>query len=344
MADEHRGGGSAEPSPPPSLGTSADRRRDAATIAGVAALVVGALTALQSRLNGELSAVTGNGIEAAVVSFSSGWILLTLLLIASRPVRNGVAQVIAAVRTGALRPWQVMGGFLGAFFVCVQSVTVPIVGVAIFTVAVVAGQSANSLVVDRVGLGPAGKQAITGARVVSAVLAVLAVLVAVSGRLTEPGVASVPAIAAAGIAGLAIAVQQAINGRVGAAAGNNFSAAWVNFTFGCAILGAALGVAWGLTDYDPVPLPDGPWWIYAGGAIGVLFIATAAWVVQRLGVLVFALLSITGQLAGALLLDWVAPTQGAAFHLTLVLGVLLAASAVAIGALPALRGRRSRSH
>jgi len=66
--------------------------------------------------------------------------------------------------------------------------------------------------------------------------------------------------------------------------------------------------------------------------------------VQRLGVLVFALLSITGQLAGALLLDWVAPTQGAAFHLTLVLGVLLAASAVAIGALPALRGRRSRSH
>ncbi|MFM7211555.1 MAG: DMT family transporter, partial [Actinomycetota bacterium] len=122
MADEHRGGGSAEPFPPTALGASSDRRRDAAAIAGVAALVVGALTALQSRLNGELSAVTGNGIEAAVVSFSSGWILLTLLLVASRPVRKGVAQVIAAVRTRALRPWQVLGGFLGALFVCVQSV------------------------------------------------------------------------------------------------------------------------------------------------------------------------------------------------------------------------------
>ena len=323
---------------------SATRRRDAAAIAGGAALVVGALTALQSRLNGELSAITGNGIESAVVSFGSGWILLSVLLIALRPVRNGVAQVIAALRERTLRPWQVMGGFLGAFFVCVQSVTVPIVGVAIFTVAVVAGQSANSLVVDRVGLGPAGKQAITGARVVSAVLAVCAVVVAVSDRLSEPGVASVPAIVAAVVAGIAIAVQQAINGRVGATAGNGFSAAWVNFTLGCVLLGAALGVAWGLTSYDPVPLPDGPWWIYAGGAIGVLFIATAAWVVQRLGVLVFALLSITGQLGGALVLDWVAPTEGATFHLTLVLGVLLAAVAVAVGALPALRGRRARPH
>lgn len=325
-------------------GTTAIRRRDAAAVAGVAALVVGALTAIQSRLNGELSAVTGNGIQAAVVSFGSGWILLTLLVLAARPVRAGVGLVISAVRNGELRPWQVLGGFLGAFFVCVQSITVPMVGVAIFTVAVVAGQSANSLVVDRVGLGPAGKQPITGARVASAILAVIAVMVAVSDRLSEPGVASIPAITAAVIAGLAIAVQQAINGRVGAAARNGFSAAWVNFTFGCVLLGAGLGVAWSLTDYDPAPLPSGPWWIYAGGAIGVLFIATAAWVVQRLGVLLFALLSITGQLGGALLLDWLAPTAGATFHITLVAGVVLAAIAVAVGALPALRGRRAAGH
>lgn len=321
----------------PAAGT---RRRDAAATAAAAALVVGALTALQSRLNGELSAVTGNGIEAAVVSFGSGWLLLTVLLLASRPVRSGVGQVVTAVRQRQLRPWQVLGGLLGAFFVCVQSITVPIVGVAIFTVAVVAGQSANSLVVDRVGLGPAGKQPITGARVVSAILAVAAVALAVSDRLTEPATGAIPAIVTAVIAGLAIAIQQAINGRVGAAAGNGFSAAWVNFTFGCLLLGAAIGVAWSLTDYDPAPLPSGPWWIYAGGAIGVLFIATAAWVVQRLGVLIFALLSITGQLAGALLLDAIAPTRGATFHVVLVLGVLLAAVAVVIGALPALRARR----
>ena len=55
----------------------------------------------------------------------------------------------------------------------------PSLGVAVFTVAVVAGQSSNSLIVDRMGLGPAGKQAITRSRVISAVLAVVAVTVAV---------------------------------------------------------------------------------------------------------------------------------------------------------------------
>ena len=322
-----------------SLGSS---RGSALLAAGLASISVGALTALQSRINGEFARVTGSGLEAAVVSFGSGWIILTVLLFAWRPMRAGLLGVVDAVRSGTLRPWQVMGGFLGAFFVCVQSLSVPIVGVAVFTLAVVAGQSSNSLVVDRIGLGPAGKQPITGARVLSAVLAVFAVGVAVSDRLTEPSEAWIPTLIAAFVAGLAIAVQQALNGRVGAAAGNGFSAAWVNFSLGCVLLGAAFGLAWAMTDYDPVALPSGPWWIYLGGAIGVLFIATAAWVVQKLGVLLFALTAITGQLFGALLLDWLLPRPGSTFHVMLIAGVLLASVAVAIGALPALRDARSK--
>ena len=318
-------------------------RRSALLIAGGASIGVGALTALQSRINGELAQVTGNGVEAAMVSFGSGWILLTALLIAWRPMRTGMGRAIAAVRSGTLRPWQVMGGFLGGFFVCVQSITVPLVGVAIFTVAVVAGQSSNSLVVDRFGLGPAGKQPITGARVLSAIIAIIAVAVAVSDRVAGTSGAPIAAIVAALIAGIATAVQQAINGRVGAAAGNAFSAAWVNFALGCVLLGAAFGVASVLTSYSPNALPTGPWWIYLGGAIGVLYIATAAWVVQQLGVLLFALTAITGQLTGALLLDALLPTPGATFHVTLVIGVVLAAVAVAVGAIPALLARRQRA-
>ena len=322
------------------VGTS---RRSAALVAGLASTSVGALTALQSRINGEFARVTGSGLEAAVVSFGSGWILLTVLLLAWRPMRAGLSGVVDAIRSGALRPWQIMGGFLGAFFVFVQSLSVPVVGVAVFTLAVVAGQSANSLVVDRSGLGPAGKQPITGARVLSAVLAVVAVAVAVSDRVTEPSEAWIPPIVASCVAGLAIAVQQALNGRVGAAAKSGFSAAWVNFTLGCLLLGAAFGVAWAVTDYDPVALPPGPWWLYTGGAIGVLFIATAAWVVQKLGVLLFALTAIMGQIIGALLLDWIWPRPGTTFHVMLIAGALLAALAVAVGALPSLLARRRHS-
>ncbi len=321
-------------------------RRRAALVAGITAFVVGALTALQSRVNGELASVTQSGLQAAIVSFGTGWILLTVILCASPGVRRGLGSVAAGLRSGALRWWQVIGGLLGGFFVAVQSATVPVVGVAIFTVAVVAGQVSNSIVVDRLGLGPAGRQAVTPTRVISAVLAIAAVAVAVSDRLGAGPAGSTLAVAAALIAGLAIAVQQAINGRVGAAARNAWTAAWVNFTLGTLMLGTALGLAWALTEFDPGQLPVGPWWLYIGGTIGVLFIAAAAWVVQRLGVLLFALLTITGQLSGALVLDWLAPADGVSFHLTLVAGVLMAAVAVAVGSLStwAPRMRRAAGH
>ena len=324
--------------------TATPRRR--ALIAGVTALAVGALTALQSRVNGELASVTQSGLQAALVSFGTGWILVSVIVVASPSVRRGLTSVREALRAGALRWWQVIGGVLGGFFVAVQSATVPLIGVAVFTVAVVAGQVSNSIVVDRLGLGPAGRQAVTPTRVVSAILAVAAVIIAVSDRLGGGVEGSSLAVAAALVAGLAIAVQQAINGRVGAAARNAWTAAWVNFSLGTVMLGTALGLAWGLTDFDPGALPAGPWWLYVGGTIGVLFIAAAAWVVQRLGVLLFALLTITGQLTGALLLDWLAPADGVTFHATLIAGVLLAAVAVAVGSLSAWapRLRRSRSH
>jgi transporter family-2 protein len=304
-----------------------------AHVAGATAFAVGALTALQSRINGELASVTSSGLQAALVSFGSGWILLTILLLATPAVRRGLADVRRALHDGRLRWWQVIGGLLGGFFVAVQSTTVPLIGVAIFTVAVVAGQVTNSIVVDRMGLGPAGRQSVTPARVIAAILALVAVAVAVSDRLGAGTEGSALAVAFALLAGLAIAVQQAINGRVGAAARNAWTAAWLNFTLGTVMLGAALGLAWGLTEFDPGELPAGPWWIYLGGAIGVLFIAAAAWVVQRLGVLLFALLTITGQLTGALLLDLLAPAAGVPIHLTLVAGVVLAAIAVAVGSL-----------
>ncbi len=323
-------------------------RQDSSTVArmgvvaALTAFAVGALTALQSRINGELADVTDSGVQAALVSFGTGWILLSAILILAPGMRRGLGDVVRAVRVGDLRWWQVLGGLLGGFFVAVQSATVPLVGVAVFTVAVVAGQVTNSIVVDRLGLGPAGRQSITPTRVIAAILAVGAVIVAVSDRLSGAVEGSVLAVVAAVVAGLAIAVQQAINGRVGAAARNPWTAAWVNFTLGTMMLSAALGLAWGLTEFDPGAMPPGPWWIYLGGTIGVIFIAAAAWVVQRLGVLLFALLTITGQLAGALLLDAVAPAEGVYVHLTLVLGVVLAGLAVAVGSMSTW-GRRRQS-
>ena len=286
--------------------------------------------------------MTGSGIQAATVSFGTGWLLLALMLLAYPPYRQGVRRVAVAVRRGEMPWWQVIGGIFGGFFVGVQGLTVPVIGVAVFTVAVVAGQSSSSLFVDKVGLGPAGRQPITAARVISAILAVAAVAIAVSDRITGFTLAEVWPVILAFLAGFFISGQQAINGRVAAVARQPVSAGFVNFSLGFVMLGAILGIAWAVSEADPGPLPTGPWWIYSGGAVGVAFIVTAAWVVQRLGVLLFALLTIGGQLLGALVLDIVAPTAGNWVHATLIVGVFVAALAVAVGSLPAWRSHARR--
>ena len=303
----------------------------------VAAFLGGCLSAMQSRMNGQLAIYVGDGLEAALYSFGSGLVILTILVIVARPVREGVLRIPAAVRAGGLQWWQVLGGILGGYFVAVQSATVPVLGVAIFMVAVVAGQSGNSLFVDRVGLGPAGKQPITTQRVVSALLAIAAVALAVSDRLRS-GSLSIVAVLFALSAGVLIAVQSAINGRVAREARNPMSATFLNFLLGTIALGVAFGVSWAFTDLDPSNPTGAPWWAYLGGMIGIVFIAIAVWVVPIVGVLMFALSTIAGQLFGALALDLVVPTPGTEVAWNLVAGVLLAFFAVLVAA------RRRHSH
>lgn len=298
----------------------------------VACVVVGALTAVQSRMNGELSLRMHNGIEAAVYSFGSGFLVLIAITLLSRKVRKGLVAVPRAIRNGQIKWWQILGGTLGGFFVAVQASAVPLIGVAVFTIAIVAGQSTNSLIVDRVGLGPAGKQAITWQRVVGAILAIVAVTLAVQQRMTDGSIPILPVVFAF-IAGLLIAVQGAINGRVSMVSGQPLSAAFLNFMFGCLVLGLALGFSVTSMGNELGGLFDAPWWAYLGGLIGIVFISIAAWSVPIVGVLMFALLSISGQLIGSMTLDIVAPTPGSSVTLSLVLGVLLAFVAVGVTAL-----------
>src|SRR5690606_10049636 len=138
---------------------------------------------VQSRINGELATRLGNSAEAAVVSFGGGLLALCLLLAVVPSMRVGLRRIPAAVRAGRLRRWELLGGVGGGAFVAVQTFAVPVIGVALFTVSGVAGQTAASLYVDRAGLGPAGRQRVTTTRVVAAVLAVVAVMVSVSDKL-----------------------------------------------------------------------------------------------------------------------------------------------------------------
>lgn len=292
---------------------------------------MGSLVATQSRINGELAVAIGSSVDAATISFVTGFAIVWIYLASSRAGRRGVLALFSAVRQRRLVPWQLIGGFLGAYAVWAQSLAVPAIGVALFTVAVVAGQTSNSLAVDRWGLGAAGRIPVTRRRIAAAAIGLIAVAIAVSPRLTGESTA-VLALVAALSAGVLIAVQQAINGVVAKAASSSWTATGVNFALGALALSLAVVILAVLGQpFHFSELPTSPW-LYLGGPIGLLFIAGAAWAVPLLGVLRFALVSIAGQLSGAALWDVFAPTSGAIVSVHLIVGMMLAFVAVVVSA------------
>jgi len=301
-----------------------------------AAFSVGLLSALQSRMNGGLAEAWSNPIAAATFSFGTGLVALTLMVIVVRPIRVGTIGVLRALRESRLRWWELAGGLCGATFVITQSSVVPLVGVAAFTVGVVAGQTASSLVVDRLGLGPRGGIPISASRLVAAGLAVSAVAIAVGGRAASEMPSVIPLLAALG-AGVLVAFQQAFNGRVTMESGNAISATWVNFLLGTIMLSVLLGATHGASLSRNISMDVEPW-LLLGGIVGLVFIALAAWSVPRIGVLLTALLAVAGNLTSSLILDIVLPTTGTVVNVALVTGVAVAFAAVVVGA----RGRAPR--
>jgi transporter family-2 protein len=285
---------------------------------------------MQSRINGDLGARLHDGIAAATISFGIGMLILLALVPGTRAGRRGLAGVRAALRARTLRPWQCLGGVCGAYLVVTQGVAVASLGVAVYTVALVAGQSGSSLAVDRAGIGPAGPEPLTVARVAGAVLAVVAVFIAVADRLGNPATLSLALLPA--LAGVGVAWQQATNGRVRVAAGAALPATFVNFLAGMCTLAIAFAIDVAVRGWPSGHLPTEPW-LYVGGPLGIVFIALAASVVRHTGVLLLALSMIAGQLVGALAIDLIAPTGAGPSHLTLV-GVGLTLIAVIVTAMP----------
>lgn len=266
------------------------------------AVLVGVLVALQARVNGELGARIGDGVAAALISFGTGLVLLCTVVALVPRLRAGLRAVPDALRSGRLVWWQCAGGACGALLIACQGLTVATIGVAVFTVAVVAGQLLGSLWVDRAGIGPAGSTPVTATRMGAVAIAIGAVAIVGSGSF---GVGSWWLAVLPAVAGVGLAWQQAVNGRV-ATVGGPVAASWVNFAVGTAVL-VAVAAAVVLVRGLPGPLPGEPW-LYVGGVQGVVLIAVAALVVRWIGVLLLGLASVAGQLGAALVLDTVVPS------------------------------------
>jgi len=303
------------------------------------AALAGAMIALQARANGELSHRLDNGLEAALISFSSGLLIILIVTPFSPQIKVGIRNLRSAVAHKEIARWKLFAGALGGSFVAIQTQIVPLIGVAIYSVASIAGQTAMSLVVDRIGLTGGGKKLISPRRVVAAVLTVIAVLVSVWDRIEADNL-SIVAVTAGGIAGAVVGIQRALNGQINEHSHQSFTTSLLNFIMGTSFLSILILVGLLLGKSHLTPLPAGPWWIYTGGVIGVIYIAFTSTIVQQLGVLTFTLFSVGGQLTGSLIIDLVSPTKGVSVSAYLLAGLAMTYVGVIAGGVGSSRVRK----
>ena len=298
----------------------------------------GALITLQSQTNQSLAHHLGSGLRAvalaALISFGSGLLVLTLFAAAHRPVGRGVTALLRAVGRRQVPLWTVLGGLAGAFFVLSQGLAAGTLGITFFVLCFVAGQAVMALLVDHFGWGPNGRTALSGGRVAGAVMAVLAVAISGAGLVASVHVSSLLLLLAVLplAAGALNSLQQGINGRLAVRSGA-WVTTWNNFFVGTLGLLVFLAVSL-LLPGRLTGLPASPW-LYLGGLCGVGFIWASSVTVRVHGVLVVGVFAVAGQVltAAVIALVTAAGTVGPTTWLA-VLASLLGAAVVGLSGRP----------
>ena len=303
------------------------------------ALLSGVLISLQTRANGELSHLMNNGLEAALVSFGSGLIIILIVTPFNPHIKEGISNLRASVVRKEIARWKLLAGALGGSFVAIQTQVVPLIGVAVYSVASIAGQTAISLIVDRIGLTGGGKKLISPRRLLAAFITVLAVLVSVLDRINANNLSKFAVIGGC-ISGALVGIRSALNGQINEHSRQSFTTSLLNFITGTTFLVILMLGGLILGKIQLSPLPAGPWWIYTGGVIGVIYIAFISTIVQHLGVLTFTLFSVGGQLISSLIIDFVSPTNGVRVSYYLITGIAMTYLGVIAGGVGSSRVKK----
>ena len=280
-------------------------------------LLAGGIIAVQSQINGRLADELGSGaragLAAAVVSFGSGLVLLAVVVLTVPSARTGVRRLAGDLRAGRLRPHEVLGGLFGAFLVATQGITVATIGVALFSVAITAGQASSGLIVDHFGIGPSGHQPLSYPRAVAAAFAIAAVVLAAGERLVDTFSVQTAAFALLPLlAGFGTGIQLALNGRLNAIAGP-WATTFNNFLVGTVALVVvfALSLPGRRASGRPAAERGGSTpaasWASASSAL-------AALLVKVHGVLVLGLCLIAGQVICAELIELLGPSTARGYR------------------------------
>lgn len=255
---------------------------------------------MQAGISGQLAHELNDGIMAALISNIGGTIFTGLFLL-NPEVRRKCKKLFQDVVSGKFAKWQLLGGVAGAIYIATASSTVSIIGTGLFTVVLVASQNMSGIVVDRFGLSSGSRKKITPKRSIAAIIGIAAVLLSVTDF--QGKILWIPIVAVV-MAGVAVTVQFALNGRVTKAANSQVSA-FINFPMSMITVSITL-IVMNLFGKNWNTWPN-QWWLYTAGFLGAVVVFLAAATIRTLGVLLFGLASVAGQLITSIALDVILP-------------------------------------
>jgi transporter family-2 protein len=282
-----------------------------------AAVVGGSFMAVQARVNSGLGQEIGSGILAALVSFSIGLLIISVATFASSKNRAALSLTFSKFKDSSIPLWLSVAGLLGGIYVIMQGVVAGLIGVALFSIGVVAGSALSALLLDGNGLLGLTKRKIGLTRLAGTVLAL-------SGLVVASDLANYsfsPLILLPFAAGVGIGFQQAMNGLFGKLAQSAIVPTFFNFIAGTVFIALALLTVEGFSFTES--WPSNPL-LYLGGVVGVIFIFMQVVVLPKIGALSMGIAMLVGQLSGSVLLDLLVPIADRAVTISTFLGIVLA--------------------
>ena len=126
------------------------------------------------------------------------------------------------------------------------------------------------------------------------------------------------------VAGLLVSLSRQINGRLSLSTSPLQSSFWNQIVGFAALLavGLVFGGLW------PTGVASTPAYVFVGGSLGVVFIATSSWLVGRIGAVNTALLVIGGQMVSGVVLDLLRGAPGSIWARAAGVALILAGMAL----------------
>lgn len=284
----------------------------------------------QVRVTAGLAVDLGSSVYAATWAFATGLVLGLIFLVSMPSSRLGFALLLDSLRERQIPWWLLGGGVAGASWILAQGLSASAIGIAMFTIFGLAGQSVAGLLLDHWGVAGIPKRAITLTRILGSGLAITAVATAFWGRLEAVGQWWQYVLPC--VVGALIGWQQAVNGRL-----RQVSKSWVTGVVTNLFVGFVVLAFAAVFQVMSVGGPSGGptvWWHLLGGVLGLFIIIAQVVTVGRLGVLLLSLTLVVGQLAAAVIIDVALPLPGYNFNQGLVAAAFLAFLAVLVAVLP----------